>query len=143
MLRLAPLLASILATDFGATLRRLRRSAVVYALAGLLLISAYAAALVALGVHLAGLFGPVDAALIIALAQIALAALLVAGLAIANALERKRRRERNSNSSGPALLATLAVSVLPQLMRSKGALGLAAVGGLAFLAMTRDRTPDK
>ena len=63
MLRLAPLLASLLTRDLGAALRRLRRSALVWALAGLFALAAYAAGLIAAGLALATVVAPAVAAL--------------------------------------------------------------------------------
>lgn len=135
MLRLVPLLASALGTDFGAALRRGRRSAVIYLLAGVLLLGTYAALLAAAGLYLTTLLGAVNAALALAGAQLLIAALLVATLSLVNSLERRRERKREGHQ---ALLATLALSALPSLMRSKTGLGLAAVGGIALLLATRN-----
>lgn len=139
MLRLVPLLASALGTDFGAVLRRGRRSALICLLAGVLLLGTYAAVLAAVGLYLSTLLGAVNAALAIAAAQLAIAALLVAALSLVNSLERRRERKREGSQ---ALLATLALSVLPSLTRSRTGLGLAVAGGLALLLAARNRDHD-
>ncbi|WP_306031383.1 hypothetical protein [Stappia sp. MMSF_3263] len=139
MLRLVPLLASALGTDFGAVLRRGRRSALICLLAGVLLLGTYAAVLAAVGLYLSTLLGAVNAALAIAAAQLAIAALLVAALSLVNSLERRRERKREGSQ---ALLATLALSVLPSLTRSRAGLGLAVAGGLALLLAARNRDHD-
>ncbi len=136
MLRLVPLLASALGTDFGAVLRRGRRSAVIYLLAGVLLLGTYAAMLAAAGLHLSALLGAVNAALAIAGAQLLVATLLVAALSLVNSLERRRERKRESSQT---LVATLALSALPSLMRSRTGVGLAVAGGLALILATRNR----
>ena len=139
MLRLVPLLASALGTDFGAVLRRGRRSALICLLAGVLLLGTYAAVLAAVGLYLSTLLGAVNAALAIAAAQLAIAALLVAALSLVNSLERRRERKREGSQ---ALLATLALSALPSLTRSRAGLGLAVAGGLALLLAARNRDHD-
>lgn len=134
MTRLAPLLASVLATDIGSALRRARRNAVLYALAGLFFLSAYAAALIGGGLYLASRTDPMTAALVIAAGMVALALLLLAGMALANAIERRKQRE---HGSGKALAAAAAISILPTLAKSKGVLGMALLGGIAVLVATR------
>ncbi|WP_428700038.1 hypothetical protein [Stappia sp.] len=136
MLRLVPLLASALGTDFGAVLRRGRRSALICLLAGVLLLGTYAAVLAAAGLYLSTLLGAVNAALAIAAAQLAIATLLVAALSLVNSLERRRERKREGSQ---ALLATLALSALPSLTRSRAGLGLAVAGGLALILAARNR----
>lgn len=136
MLRLVPLLASALGTDYGAVLRRGRRSALICLLAGVLLLGTYAAVLAAAGLYLSTLLGAVNAALAIAAAQLAIATLLVAALSLVNSLERRRERKREGSQ---ALLATLALSALPSLTRSRAGLGLAVAGGLALILAARNR----
>uniref|UniRef100_UPI003BAA9494 hypothetical protein n=1 Tax=Stappia sp. TaxID=1870903 RepID=UPI003BAA9494 len=147
MMRLAPLLLSAIATDFGALLRRLRRQAIVWVLAGFLAIMAYIAAMAAAGIALAAETGAFEAALILALGHLAAAVLLVAGLMIGEAIAR-RRRERNralDKDRNQALLATaltVGAAHLPGLLRSRGALGAAALGVVALLALRSRGTPS-
>lgn len=128
------MLASVLASDIGSALRRARRNAFLYALAGLFFLSAYAAAVVAGGLYLASITDPTTAALVIAAAMLFLALMLLAGMALANAIERRRDR---GNGSGKALAAAAAISMLPTLAKSKGVLGMALLGGVAVLVATR------
>lgn len=139
MLRLVPFLVSALGTDIGAALRRGRRSALTCLLAGVLLLGAYAAVLAAAGLYLSTLLGAVNAALAVAAAQLAIAVLLVAALSLINSLERRRERKREDNRT---LVATLALSALPSLLRSRAGLGLAVAGGLALVLATRNRDAD-
>lgn len=132
MHRLVPLLTSVLATDVGRAVRRARRNAFVYALAGLLLVAAYASALIGGGLYLSASVGAVNAALLIAGIQVAVAALLIAILAVTEKIERRRMQRREN---GLALAAAAAISALPTLMKSKGALSVSLIGGLALLAV--------
>ncbi|MCC4245106.1 hypothetical protein [Stappia indica] len=134
MLRLAPILASMLSVDLGAALRRARRSALFWALAGLFAFAAYAAALVAAGLALAAHYPPATAALMVCLSQVGLAALALLGLAISNAVERRRQRKNDSQRT----LATTAMiaAALPMLQSRKG-MAVAAVAGLAVLMALR------
>lgn len=139
MLRLAPLLASMLSVDLGAALRRARRSALFWALAGLFAVAAYAAALVAAGLALAAHYPPATAALMVCLSQVGLAALALLGLAIGNAVERRRQRRNDSQRT----LATTAMiaAALPMLQSRKG-MAVAAVAGLAVLMALRRGSGD-
>ncbi|WP_139111103.1 hypothetical protein [Stappia indica] len=134
MLRLAPILASMLSVDLGAALRRARRSALFWALAGLFAFAAYAAALVAAGLALAAHYPPATAALMVCLSQVGFAALALLGLAISNAVERRRQRKNDSQRT----LATTAMiaAALPMLQSRKG-MAVAAVAGLAVLMALR------
>lgn len=134
MYRLIPLLTSVLSTDVSRAVRRAKRNALVYALAGLLLVIAYVSALVGGGLYLAASVGAVNAAFLIAAVQVAVAALLIAIVAVFDRIERRRAQRRDS---GRALATAAAVSALPTLMKSKGALTFTLIGGLALLAVMR------
>ncbi|MBD1549556.1 hypothetical protein [Roseibium aggregatum] len=140
MYRLVPLLTSVLSTDVGRAVRRAKRSAFVYALAGLLLVAAYASALVGGGLYLAASVGAVNAALLIAAVQVAVAAVLVAILAVTDRIERRRAKRQDRSR---ALATAAAVSALPTLMRSKGALTVSLIGGLALLAVLRGGSEEQ
>ncbi|WP_249691109.1 hypothetical protein [Stappia sp. WLB 29] len=139
MLRLASILAPILSVDLGAALRRARRSALFWALTGLFALAAYAAALVSAGLALAAHYPPATAALMVSLSQVGLAALALLGLAISNAVERRRQQKRDSQRN----LATTAVlaAALPMLQSRKG-LAFAALAGLAVILATRRGDSD-
>jgi len=134
-----PLLTSVLSTDVGHAVRRAKRNAIVYALAGLLLATAYASALIGGGLYLSASIGAVNAAFLIAAVQVAVAALMIAIVAVSHRIQRHREQRHDS---GRALAAAAAVSALPTLMRSKGALTLSVVGGLALLAVLRAGNQD-
>lgn len=134
MLRLAPLLASLLTRDLGAALRRLRRSALVWALAGLFALAAYAAGLIAAGLALATVMAPAAAALAVGLSQLLLAALALSWLALVNARERRRLRHDDGHRT---LATTAALAAALPLLGSRKGLALAALGGLALLLAAR------
>lgn len=140
MYRLLPLLTSVLSTDVRRAVRRAKRNAFVYALAGLLLVAAYASALVGGGLYLSASVGAVNAALLIAAIQVAFAAVLIAFLAVTDRIERRRAQRHDR---GRALAAAAAVSALPTLMKSKGALTVSLIGGLALLAVLRGGSQEQ
>lgn len=134
MLRLAPILASLLTRDLGAALRRLRRSALVWALVGVFALAAYAAALIAAGLALAVHYPPATAALMVCLSQLLLAALALGWLALANARERRSRRTDDGHRT---LATTAALAAALPILNSRKGLALAALGGLALLLAAR------
>lgn len=140
MFRLVPLLTSVFSTDVGRAVRRAKRSALVYALAAFLMVAAYAAAMIGAGLYLAAIVGAVNAALLLAAAQVAVAAVLVGFLALTERIERRRAQRQDR---GRALATAAAVSALPTLMRSKGALTVSLIGGLALLAVLRGGSQEK
>jgi uncharacterized membrane protein YfcA len=148
MLRLAPLLLSAAATDFGALMRRIRRKVIVWAIAGFLAVMAYVAAMAAAGIALAAAIGAFEAALVLAFGHLAVAALLIAGLALVEAIARRRRErsralDKNRNQALLAAALTVGVSHLPGLLRSRAAMGAAAVGVAALLALrSRDTASE-
>ena len=115
-------------SDPGAFIKRIGRNAIIYALAGLCVLSAYIAGLAALGLYLTPIYGGVAAALLIAAGMLTLALVLMATVLLLN------RRDRRRRPSGRTLMATAAISAAPYLVRSRSPLMLAAVGGLGFLA---------
>lgn len=134
MLRLAPILASLLTRDLSAALRRLRRSALVWALVGVFALAAYAAALIAAGLALAVHYPPATAALMVCLSQLVLAALALGWLALVNARERRRQRHDDGHRT---LATTAALAAALPLLGSRKGLALAALGGLALLLAAR------
>jgi ABC-type Na+ efflux pump permease subunit len=135
MTALGPLLASFIAMDVAALKRRVRRNAIFYGIAAVLLLTTYVLLVAALAVYLGGLWGTPMALLVMAGGALVLALIMVACVAIANGVEAKRKRQVAVANSNRALAMTAAVSALPLLMKSKPLMLLAAVGGLGFLAM--------
>lgn len=131
--RLGPLLANAAFGSVAPALRRAKRNAVLYGLLALLALSAYAAGVVALGIYIAETTGALEAALIIAAAMVALAVLVLLITMILNRIDRRRHAARDRSR---AMTASLALSLLPMVVRSKPLVATATVGGLAFLAFT-------
>jgi NADH:ubiquinone oxidoreductase subunit K len=138
---LAPLLLSVFTADIGAAVRRTRRNAIFYAVIAFFLLTAYVAGVVAGALYLAQVVGPPMAVLLIAIGALVLALIILATLMILNRRDRKRKAAAAVNDSGKALLATVALSALPMLTRSKPLMGIAAVGGLAFLLLRPRKRP--
>lgn len=130
--RALPLAVSAATRDVRGIYRRAKRNAALTAVAVLCFGTAYVAAMVAAGVYLASVYGPVASALIIA------AAMALLGGAIMLVMAYLRHREQRLNArrrAGQRLAAAAAISVLPQLTKSKSLLAVAALGGLAFLTL--------
>lgn len=131
---LAPILASLLAVDVHAMTKRLRRNAVLYAIAGLFLLTAYAAGVTALAVYLATKMHPAAAVGVVALAALVVAMVFFLAIMIGNRAEARRRRKAAAANSGKAMMLTAAMSALPLVIRSKPLVAVAVAGGLAMFA---------
>jgi hypothetical protein len=130
MMRALPLALSAATRDMRGIYRRAKRNAVLTALAGLCFGVAFLAALMAAGIHLAAVYGPATAALLIAAAMSGAGILL---LAVVQGLKYLDRRRHARSRSAQRLTAAAAISLLPRMPKSKGLLAVAALGGLAFL----------
>lgn len=78
------------------TVARAKRTSIFLALALLFLITAYALAVTAGAVWLAGIYGPVGAALFLAACALLIAVILVVVMVIINAQDKRRARERRA-----------------------------------------------
>ncbi|MEZ5840777.1 MAG: hypothetical protein R3D02_10265 [Hyphomicrobiales bacterium] len=134
MLRMLPLLAEILTEDIGAAVRRKRRNAILYAVAGLLFLTAYVSALAAAGVYLADLASPLEAALAISAIMAATGVLVLVAIAVLKAVDGKRAALA-AETKRPVMAATLAATVLPTVLRSPGLVTLAGIAGAAFFVL--------
>lgn len=126
---LGALVASLAALRPGQALERMGREIIVYVLAALLVLSAYVAALVGLGLVLAPRLGAAGAAFAVAGAALAGALVLVAIALVLGRMTRQRRHD-----SERALVAGAAATVLPHLLQSRSPLSLLAAGGIGYLA---------
>lgn len=125
-----PNLLGIFASDIHATFSRAKRNFALLALIGLFLITAYVAGLIALGTHLAALYGPTMSALIVAASMVTVA--IVFGLILLLLKQRdKKRKAKQLNAS--KLASAAALSILPHMASKKGLVAMAALGGLAYL----------
>jgi len=131
IMRAVPLVVSAASRDMRGLYRRTKRNTALMVLAGVCFATAYVAGLIAAGAFLAPIYGPGLSALLIAAAMAVVGLLVLAVLAFFKHLDKRRNARRRA---GQNLATAAAISILPQLARSKGLLALAAVGGLAFLA---------
>ncbi|MFN0263632.1 hypothetical protein ACKTEK_07110 [Tepidamorphus sp. 3E244] len=130
-----PMLASALTTDIKTAVRRTRRNVLIYTVALVALITAYAAAVVGAGIFAAQEWGGLAAAWLIAAIALATAILLVGIVALLNRLEKRKRKV---SAGGQRLLALTAISLAPALIRSRSILligGALAAGFAANYAM--------
>jgi hypothetical protein len=133
MLRLLPLVLSIAASDIEGTIARKKRNGLLYALAGILALSAWFCGLWALGLALVPAVGPVLAPIYVGGALVLTALLLVAVIAILNAMDR--RRAKTAAGSTPAIMTALALAAAPTVARSKPLIAAAALAALGYGAM--------
>jgi phosphoglycerol transferase MdoB-like AlkP superfamily enzyme len=91
---------SILSLVTGAsvhrTVARAKRNSIFIAVAALFLLTAYALAVTAGAIWLAGIYGPVGAALFLAACALLIAIIALVVMAIINAQEKRRARERRA-----------------------------------------------
>ncbi|WP_064684849.1 hypothetical protein [Rhizobium bangladeshense] len=78
------------------TVARAKRTSIFLALALLFLLTAYALAVTAGAIWLAGIYGPVGAALFLAACALLIAVILVVVMGVINAQEKRRARERRA-----------------------------------------------
>lgn len=135
MAGLGPLLASLAAVDLAAFTQRLKRNAVFYAFALVFLLTGYVAAVAAMAVFLASVWGPAMALVAIASGAFLLAIVMFTIVLILNSSEQRRKREAAAASGSRALMATAAITALPLLLKSRPLLVASILGGLGFLAL--------
>ena len=119
---------------------RARRSAVVYAIAAVLFLTAYAFIMVVVHQLLAQAIGSgLEAALVIAGATALVALLALGVLALVN--RRQKRIAAKRNAARRMQLLALA-SVVPSVVRSRPLMITAALGALAYLALDNSEDED-
>lgn len=138
MADLSRLLFTALSRDYGALARQTRRNAVLYAVAGVLFLTAYVTGLIALAVCLARMYGAP-----VALAAIAFSALVIGLIVIAVAMSANRRerelqalREQlmREQAMRPASLTGAALGLVPMLTRGNPWASVLIAGLTAFAA---------
>jgi MFS family permease len=130
-LRAIPMAFGAVSRDFNGMVRRAKRNAVLSGIAALCFATAYVAGVVAVGAYLAPIFGPAVAALLIAVIMAVTGLVFIAVLSFLK--HRDQKRKAHSQVAQRLGLAA-AVSILPQLTKSKGLMVTVALGGLAILA---------
>jgi len=141
MRALLPLLTAFASGELHETVRRTKRNAVFYGVIAILGIILVIFALVAAQVWLAGLYGPLDAALMIAGSALVLMILVFVVMKIVAARDRRRARERRRANT--SLYTTAALTLVPYVLRSKVTLvvglPLAALAGYFLFGGRGDR----
>ncbi len=93
---LFPLLSLLVGTSVHRTVARTKRNGIFIAIALLLLLTAYALAVTAGAIWLAGIYGPVGAALFLAAGAVLVGIIVLIVMMIMNAQEARRARERRA-----------------------------------------------
>jgi cytochrome bd-type quinol oxidase subunit 2 len=132
---LGPLLASLAAVDLAAFMERLKRNAVLYAFVLLFLLTGYVAAVAALAVYLASVWGAAMALVAVASVAFFLAIVMFTFVLVMSNSEKRRKRQAAASGGSKALMATAAISALPIVLKSRPLLVLSVAGALGFLAM--------
>ena len=91
---LAPILGLFLSGSLNRTVARTKRNGIFIAVAALLLLTAYAFALISLAIWLATIYGAAIGALIVAAGALLLGLIVLVVMAIINKQEERRARER-------------------------------------------------
>jgi hypothetical protein len=134
-------IASLLTGGIKSTTRNLVVSLIVYAIVGLLALTAYVALLYALGLAISRPYGPMVAALSIAGATIVLAliALLVLNIRARRAKQLRMLRTRSVLSAGTSAGAA---ALVPMLVRASPVGSMAAVAVLAYVVSRAGQRRD-
>jgi len=137
------LIASIVAGETADIIGRTKRSAIAYAIAGILVLFGIMFGLIALYVWVAGHFGPILAALGIAGVFIVFAILVVV---IHSTTARRQAREASKRRSvdAKAIATTAAVAALPALLARRGsavALIVPVLGMVGYLIYKENAKP--
>lgn len=111
-------LASLFGIETEALLQRLKESAVAVAAIGLFVLIALTFLLVAAYTALTWWVGPLWSPLIIAAAALIIALILYIALRVQMAAQKRRRDEQKREVETTALIASSALSVLPELLHS-------------------------
>ncbi|HTJ59536.1 MAG TPA: hypothetical protein VL418_18530 [Devosiaceae bacterium] len=138
-------LAGLLGIETEVLLQRFRESAVAYAAIGLFSLITIVFLLIAAYTALDERVGPIWAPLIIALVALVIALVLYVALRIQTAALRRREAERRVETESTALLASAAVSALPELLNSSLVrnVGLPLAAYAAFMILRRPRKGNR
>lgn len=91
---LFPILSMLVGNSVHRTVARTKRNGIFIAIAALFLLTAYALAVTAGAIWLAGIYGPVGAALFLAACAVFIAVIALVVMAILNTQEKRRAAER-------------------------------------------------
>lgn len=93
---LYPILSLLMGTSVKHTVARTKRNGIFIAVAVLFLLTAYALAVIAGAIWLAGIYGPVGAALFLAACALLIGIIVLVVMTIINVQEARRTRERRA-----------------------------------------------
>jgi undecaprenyl pyrophosphate phosphatase UppP len=130
---LASLLASLASGETVVALRRARRAAIVYLLAGLLLLVGAGFLVGAFYIWFAERYGSLETAVSFGLCFIVIALILVLGYRLTAKSRAQRAADRRKSDLTAVGVAT-ALAVLPGLLRSRAGIGAVVAPALAVLA---------
>jgi len=91
---LFPLLSMLVGNGVHRTVARTKRNGIFIAIAALFLLTAYALAVTAGAIWLAGIYGPVGAALFLAACAVFIAVVALIAMVIMNAQEKRQAKDR-------------------------------------------------
>lgn len=128
MSMVANLFVDVASGNADLALQRYRRKAIIYGIVALLVLSAYGAGLVGLGMVLFPIYGPAATCFLIAIGALAGAALFIVGDKILERIERRKRRRQNR-----ALVASTQ-AIAPALLQSDSPMSLIAAGAIGYFA---------
>lgn len=132
---LYPILSLLVGTSVHRTVERTKRNGIFIAVALLFLLTAYALAVTAGAIWLAGIYGPIGASLFLAACALLIAIIVFVIMAIMNRQEARRARERR------AALESLATVSLG-LVRSQPLLTAGIVAALVAANLVGSRRDD-
>ena len=137
---LAALLSGVVLSDISTVVARTKRNAIFMSIAGVFFLTAYVFLLVAGGIALSHVYGPVPATLIIAGVFIAIAVVMIVIMSSMAAAEKRRAAERRVKSQ---VKTNVAITTALTVFRRKPlvAAGVAMAVG-ALLGVTRGRNDD-
>lgn len=141
---LASLIAGFASGETVAAMRRARRAAIVFLLAGVAALCGIGFLIGAAYIWTAGHYGPIAAALIFGIGFLVLAGLIVLVHRLsANTRARTRAKQRNADMA--AIGVTTAIAVLPTLLRGRAgfSLLLGPVVALAAYAIYRENVKPR
>lgn len=141
---LASLIASFASGETVLALRRARRAAIAYALAGLAFLCGAGFLMVALFIWTARRYGAIEAALAFGVGFVVLGTIVLIVHKITRGSRAKRAAQRRSSDMTTIAVAS-ALALLPSILRGKAGLGTLAAPAVAALAYAiyRENRPKR
>lgn len=137
----AALIAQIAAGETAKIVQRMKRAALAYAVAGLLLFLALIFALIAVYVWMAVKYGPISAAMVFTAVFAVLGVVVIVGHRVTSRVQARRAARRRSVDA-KAIATTAAVAAIPALLARKGtgiALLVPLLGAVGYLIYQENR----